>query len=309
MRRSDIRGDLTAGLRVFSCLDDGFALVAAVLVEDDLPDAVGDDLSAEGVLYAVDGSLDVGVDLGILEGEVTPFHRAVLEDQALRIAEGLRPADFTVDKAQILRVPCEIFALDDAVIDCDVLGLPKGILGIEDAIVDRDVLTILEGILSVEGDIAQDNVFTMEKEVFSRDLGILDRQVAAKPTEFRADGVTARDCDVLTFPHRLDPEEVGILNADILRIPERGTAGIAQGAVRDLGIRHMPKGIAQSEVRGAHGDVVALLQGRFPVGRSREAAILNGGVGECIEGALFVKGCFSDLFHDFLAFVIKLSEV
>ena len=109
------------------CLSDNNLAVGGlldVLINGDAPDGIGRDAPADGVLDLGDGTADRGVDIAaILESTVASgVEGAVLEGEAIDVAEGLLAGDMTAHETQVLGVPTDVLAIEMGIVDGDVLG-------------------------------------------------------------------------------------------------------------------------------------------------------------------------------------------
>lgn len=84
-----------------------------MLINSDAPDTVGNDVAGGWVLDVFDVAADVGLNGGILEHAVAGgIEAAVLQHQAVGVAEQLLSGQAAVHQTHVLGVPGQIFAVD-----------------------------------------------------------------------------------------------------------------------------------------------------------------------------------------------------
>ena len=123
--------------------------VTAVFILYDFTDGVHGDATRKGIFDAIHVARDYGLYLGIFKGEVAILHRAVFKHESLTVAKGLCTDNTAIDKANVLRVPAEVFSANLAIVDGHTVAMPESILGVQNTIVNDEVFTILEGVLSL----------------------------------------------------------------------------------------------------------------------------------------------------------------
>ena len=75
------------------------------VTHDDFANRIQGDMAGPGILHRIHMAVDGGIHIGILKGQVSTLHGAVLELQVLAVAQGLGADDVAVDEGQTLREP------------------------------------------------------------------------------------------------------------------------------------------------------------------------------------------------------------
>ena len=196
-----------------------------MLVDGHRADAVGRDVAARRVLDVLDVTADVGLDGGILEHAVAGLvERAVLQHQAVGVAQQLLAGQVAVHQPYVLRVPGQILAVKLGVVDGHVLALPERVLGQYLGVVNLYVLAVLEDILGV--------------------------------------ALQTVDVDVLREHERVGAAvQADVLQAQAVDAPE-GLVGVAYLHVFQLYVAHLAEELRAVDAAAAHHQVVAVPDGR-----------------------------------------------
>ncbi len=255
--------------------------LADVLVDGDAADAIGDDVTAGGILDVFDVSADVGIHGGVLKHTVAlGIEGAVFENQTIYIAEQLLASEMTAHEAHVLRVPSQIFTVEDGVVDGDVLALPEGILGDDASVVYLHVLAVLEHILRVALESVDIDVVGEHEGIGAVvQLHIADCQPVDAPE--RLVGIVDDNIlqlDVLHLTEELRPVDDAVLHPQVVGVPDGRARARCEIAVRDDGTVDVPPWVLAEEAAIVGLHVLTLLNARLSVddGDALKAQVVGG---------------------------------
>ncbi len=257
-----------------------------MVVDDDLPKAVGHDASRLRIFHTLDVATDVCLYGRLLEGTVAlGIKGAVFEYEILGIAERLLARDVTVDQTQTAGMPSEVLAMEFGVVDGDILHLPKRIFGINLGVVYLYVTTILEHILgialqTIDADIAamHEGIGTLVEHHIvqgqSADapkglIGIVDgdifeREVVHLAEEFRAVDHTVPHRHVIGIPDGRARSgcKITILDERTVNVPQRIFAFKVAIAANDVAARLHAR-LTEGDTHMVEQSVVCIEEGTF----------------------------------------------
>ena len=269
-----------------------------MLVDGDVSDAVGEDVAADGVLDFGDGTADGGLDVaGVLKGAVGGgVEGAVLEGEAVDVAEGLFACDMAADEAQVLAVPAEVLAVEVGVVDGDVLGFPEGIFGDDMGIADDGIADVLEDIFRVTLEAVDIDVLAEHEGVGAFvEAHVTDDEVADAPEGL----VGIVHLHVLQGQAAHLAEELGgiddaVAHDHIVAVPDGGTRADLEIAVGDERAVDVPPRVFADEAAAVGFEALAALDAALALG---DGDVLEAGIVDGEEGALASEGLVFDEFH------------
>ena len=127
-------------------------------------------------------------------------------------------------KGHILTVPGQILPFHSAVAHHHVFRVPKGVLGVEEAVFKHGILDVLERVLALKLHIAEVQIHPPHHKVLTLGGAVFHGHMAGVPAKFRGEDVTVFHHRIGALPQGLDAVELGVLNDNIIRIPQRRPA-------------------------------------------------------------------------------------
>ena len=212
------------------------------------------------------GTEDGGADGRFLEGAVSIRREGtILEDEVVAIAERLRAGDAAADKAEVMRVPAEVFAADVGIANNAVPTLPECIFGIEYGVMQFDILRILESVFASQleiGDLKFFGVHERVNAVLNAQVGNLS--VSAAPERLiTIVHLHALDGKAIYLPEGLRGIEGTVREADAAAVPHRGTVRCREIALAAFYVFTLPEDVLAFETAMVGTDSPRLFESRL----------------------------------------------
>ena len=224
------------------------------------------DMARSRVLDRSDVSLDGSVEGAVFEQEVGILtKRAVLEDQAIDIAEQLFARQVTTHQTNVLAIPCQVLTIDFRVVDGHIFRLPESILRIDDGVVDLDIAGILEGIVPILTIVVDTNVRTMHEGIVGLGDGhVTQSDVRAIPERLEGIGeLRPLYLDALHAAEHLRCIHLTIHQMPAPAVPQAAACRFGEIAVANLETISLPEDILPLETAILRLDVARLLDRRL----------------------------------------------
>ena len=234
-----------------------------VLVKYHLAHAVAIDVSVAWILDTGDMSVQPGTHVRVLEGQVgISAEGAVLEHQVVAVAQGLGAGDMAVDKAQAVRIPTEVLAVQLAVAHSDTHGVPQGVFAVNLGVTYQHVVTVLEGIIAVLLVSVDDHMVGVHKQVVGIEhLDIFEGDIAAMPQGFlRIWEFDTADIQPFEFTEHLGRFDTAVAHHAVSAVPQRGTGALGEIAAFDLEVACVPEWVLAAKLAMTCHDITRCLQ-------------------------------------------------
>ena len=125
--------------------------------------------------------------------------------------------------------------------------MPKGVLGVEEAVFKHGILDVLERVLALKLHIAEVQIHPPHHKVLTLGGAVFHGHMAGVPAKFQGEDVTVFHHRIGALPQGLDAVELGVLDGDVIGVPQGRPALVRQLAVPDGEAMVVPKGVAQIE--------------------------------------------------------------